>query len=257
MKLLVTGASGVLGREVLLAARSLGLAVRGLSRRAGSSRADGEEWVQGDLATGAGIDDAVWGCEAIVHAASDPRQSDAVDVHGTRRLMEAAGRAAARHVIYVSIVGVDQIPYSYYRRKLAAEQIVSGGAVPSSILRATQFHAFLDRLISTAARVPLVIPVPAGFLVQPVEASEVAERVIRCLGDGPRGRVADFAGPEVLSFKDAAVQWQQARNLTKPVASIPVPGAVAAALRAGKGTAPQGDRGVVSWQEWLMQTRDR
>jgi hypothetical protein len=112
-------------------------------------------------------------------------------------------------------------------------------------------------MVAAAARVPFVIPVPAGFLVQPVEASEVAQRVIRCLGDGPRGRVADFGGPDVLSFRDAALQWRVARHVDKPVVAVPVPGKLAAASRAGKGTAPDGDRGAVSWLEWLTQTRDR
>jgi uncharacterized protein YbjT (DUF2867 family) len=254
MKLLVTGASGVLGREVLVAARSGGIAVRALSRRGGTGHADGE-WVQGDLVTGQGIDAAVRGCDAIVHAASDPRQADAVDVNGTRRLIEAARRASVRHLVLVSIVGIDQIPFSYYKQKLAAEQIVGQANVPFSILRATQFHSFLDQLITAAARVPLVLPLPAGFVVQPVEASEVAVRLMRCIADGPRGRVTDFGGPEVLTFRDATLQWQAAGHVRKPIVPIPVPGPMARAIRAGKGTAPHGDRGAISWGEWLMQTR--
>ena len=86
MKLLVTGASGVLGREVLIAAQSTGIAVRAISRRPAPGHTGREEWMQADLATGQGIDEAVRGCDAIVHAASDPRHADAVDVDGTRRL---------------------------------------------------------------------------------------------------------------------------------------------------------------------------
>jgi uncharacterized protein YbjT (DUF2867 family) len=255
MKLLVTGASGVLGREVLLAAQSSGIAVRAMSRRPVPAHTGREEWMQADLVTGQGIDEAVRDCDTIVHAAGDPRQAAAVDVNGTRRLMEAAARASIRQVVVVSIVGIDQVPFSYYKHKLATEQVVSAAGVPFSILRATQFHSFLDQMIASAARVPLVHPVPAGFLVQPVQASEVAERLMRCIADGPRGRVTDFGGPEVLSFRDAAVQWQEARHMRKRIVLVPVPGPMARALRAGKGTAPQGDRGVVSWREWLMGTQ--
>ena len=256
MKLLVTGASGVLGREVLIAAQSTGIAVRATSRRPAAGHTGREEWMQADLATGQGIDEAVRGCDAIVHAASDPRQAAAVDVDGTRRLLEAAGRASIRHLVLVSIVGIDEVPFSYYKQKLAAEQIVGAAGVPFSILRATQFHSFLDQMIAAAARVPLVHPVPGGFLVQPVEASEVAEQLMRCIADGPRGRVTDFGGPEVLSFKDAAVQWQEARQVRKRIVPVPVPGPMARALRAGKGTAPQGARGAITWGEWLKGTRD-
>ena len=234
MKLLVTGASGVLGREVLVAARSKGIAVRALSRRPAAGHTDGEEWTQGDLTTGHGIDDAVRGCDAVVHAASNPRQADAVDVNGTRRLIEAAGRGAVRHLVLVSIVGIDEIPFWYCKRKLAAEQVVTQANVPFSILRATQFHSFLDQLIAAAARVPLVLPLPAGFLVQPVEASEVAERLMRCIAEGPRGRVTDFGGPQVLSFRDAGMHWQEARHISKRIVPIPVLGPMARALRAAR-----------------------
>ena len=255
MKLLVTGASGVLGREVLLAARSVGMPVRALSRRPPAEHTDGEEWMQADLVTGQGIDDAVRGCDTIVHAASDPRKPDAVDVNGTRRLVESAIRADVRHLVFVSIVGVDGNPYPYYERKLAAEHLVSAAGLPFSILRATQFHSLLDQLFTAAARVPLVMPLPARFVVQPVEASEVAGRLMRCLADGPRGRVTDFGGPEVLPVREAARQWQEARHVSKRIVSIHVPGPTAVAFRAGRNTAPDADRGTISWREWLMQTR--
>ena len=175
---------------------------------------------------------------------------------GTRRLVEAAEAAKVRHLIFVSIVGVDAIPVAYYRRKLAAEQIVGTGRVPFTTLRATQFHSFLEQMIAGTAKLPLILPVPTGIVVQPVEASEVAERLMRCVGEGPRGRVTDFGGPEVLSWRDAVEQWRVARHISKRLVPVPYLGATAKALRAGLGTAPNGDRGTISWREWLMHTRD-
>jgi uncharacterized protein YbjT (DUF2867 family) len=256
MRLLVTGATGVLGREVLVAAQSAGIVVRAMSRRTPSGTA-GEEWVRADLVDGEGLEAAVTGVDAIVHAASDPRHADTVDVIGTRRLVDAAVDANVRHLIFVSIVGVDAVPIAYYKRKLAAEQIVGAGRVPFSILRATQFHSFLEQLIAGTAKFPFIVPVPTGIVVQPVEVSEVAERLMRCVAEGPRGRVNDFGGPEVLSWPDAVEQWRTARRVSKRLIPIPYLGATAKALRAGLGTAPNGDRGTISWREWLMNTRDR
>jgi hypothetical protein len=48
--------------------------------------------------------------DAIVHAATDPRRADEVDVRGTERLLDAAHAAGIRHLVYVSIVGIDEIP---------------------------------------------------------------------------------------------------------------------------------------------------
>lgn len=253
MKVLITGGTGALGRELVRAAEGAGHAVRIASRR---PRPEGEppgrEWTQMDAATGEGIRAAVAEVDTVVHAASDPRRADAVDVNGTQRLVEAARAAGVGHLIYVSIVGIDQIPFGYYRRKLAAEQIVAESGVPYSILRATQFHTLVDMLLAAAARVPFVIPIPTEFRVQSVAPSEVADRLIRCLGQGPGERLPDFGGPEVLMLGKAAEQWKQAEAVHKSVVRLPVPGRTAAAFRAGKNTVSEGEHGRIRWRDWLQ-----
>lgn len=255
MKILATGGTGALGREFVPAAERAGHAVRIASRR---SRPHGvppdREWAQVEIASGSGVQAALAGVEVVLHAASDPRRPTAVDVNGTRRLAAAARAAGVSHFVYVSIVGVDVIPFGYYRRKLVAEQIVAGSGVPYSILRATQFHTLLDLLLAAAARVPLVIPLPTEFRFQSVAPSEVAHRLIRCIGEGPGERLPDFAGPEVLTLGEMGQEWKVARGEEKPVVRLPIPGKVAAAFRAGKNTAPDGERGAIRWREWLRAT---
>ena len=75
-----------------------------------SRRGTGPGGVRGDLATGFDLPDALAGAELVVHAASDPRNAWEVDVAGTRRLVQAVDRGRLRHLVYVSIVGVDRIP---------------------------------------------------------------------------------------------------------------------------------------------------
>ena len=129
MNVLVTGGTGALGRDLVVALRSAGHRVRVMSRRPGT----GADWAQGNLATGKGLDAAVADMEAVVHAgtaAAQPWRLRATDVHGTRRLLEAAKRAHVKHLVYVSIVGMEGIAYPYYRAKLAAEAIVAEDIVP-------------------------------------------------------------------------------------------------------------------------------
>ncbi|MEK8108823.1 NAD(P)H-binding protein [Micromonospora sp. M12] len=116
-----------------------GITVRATSRRPQSG--SDVEWVVADLATGDGVAEAVTGVDAVLHLASAPRgrQTHQVDVVGTRRLVAAAGAAGVGHLVYISIVGVDRVPFSYYQQKLAAEQEITAGPVPWSVLRATQF----------------------------------------------------------------------------------------------------------------------
>jgi uncharacterized protein YbjT (DUF2867 family) len=252
MRILVTGGTGVLGRQIVEVAESAGHTVRVGSR--GQRRAGipaGREWAVMDLASGSGIGDAVSGVDVVIHAGSDPKNSQAADVEGTRALVEACRRGAVGHLVYVSIVGIDRIPVRYYQHKLAAEGIVSAGGVPWSIVRATQFHPFLDQLLKSAARVPLVMPLPAGFQVQSVDVGEVAHRLLRCVDAGPGGRLPDFGGPEAMTLQEAARAWKAARQVKKPLLSLPLPGRAAAALRAGAATVPAGEHGALGWQDWL------
>src|SRR5207244_2439574 len=146
MTILVTGAAGHLGRDFVRIAAAAGHTIQALSRQpapAGGSL----RWVTGDLSTGDGLAAAVDGMDAVVHAAGEPRNALAVDVDGTRRLSDAAHQAGVSHFVFVSILGVDRIPAAYYRHKLAAERIVADSGVPFSILRASQFHYFVDMLL--------------------------------------------------------------------------------------------------------------
>ena len=252
MRILLTGGTGVLGRHVVEAAETAGHTVRVASR--GGPPAEipaGREWAVVELASGRGVAEAVAGVDAVVHAASDPGNAGQVDVAGTRALLRAAKDGAVRHVVHVSIVGVDRIPVRYYRHKLDAERVVAEGGVPFSILRATQFHPFLEQQIRTAARLPLVLPLPAGFRVQPVDPAEVARRLVGCVDDGPGGRLPDFGGPEAMTLAEAARQWKEARGIRKRVVSIPIPGRVAAAFRSGAATVASGEHGAVRWRDWL------
>ena len=99
------------------------------------------------------------GAETIVHFATSPiTRTRQVDVEGTWRLLGAAMRAGVSHVVFISIVGVDRNPhYPYNRMKLEAERIFERSEVPWTILRATQFHGFVLRLIQALDRLPMMV----------------------------------------------------------------------------------------------------
>jgi uncharacterized protein YbjT (DUF2867 family) len=181
MRLLVTGGAGRLARDFARAGQQAGHQVRIMSRRPRTPESD-SDWAVADLATGTGVADAVHGVEAVIHAASDPTNSSDAAVSGTRFLAERAQAAGVKHLIYVSIVGIDRIPLSYYRRKLAAEGAVARTGIPFSTLRATQFHYFVDLLLRQAARLPAVLPLPTGFKVQSVATEDVSDRLLEIPG---------------------------------------------------------------------------
>jgi uncharacterized protein YbjT (DUF2867 family) len=263
-RMLVTGGTGDLGREVVRELLAAGHAVRVMSRRERSAADPAAvEWARADLERDRGIHEAVAGVDAIVHAASGtgPRpgvrsqrglwaHSAAVDVTGTERLLRAARDAGVSHLLYVSIVGMEHVPFFYYRRKLAAEALVRAGSVPWTILRATQFHTLLDFVLKQVARFP-VLTLPTGWRFQPVAPADVAGRVRAAMTAGPAGRVPDFGGPEVLRLGELARAWLRAHGLRRPILPLWVPGKAAASVSRGRLTCPEHRDGTVTWAEWL------
>jgi uncharacterized protein YbjT (DUF2867 family) len=70
-----------------------------------------------------------------------------------------------------------------------------------------------------------VIPVPAGFVVQPVDSGEVAARLAELALSEPRGRVPDMAGPQILSFADLIRMYLSATGRRpRPVVPVWTPG---------------------------------
>ncbi|MHB8439599.1 MAG: SDR family oxidoreductase [Acidimicrobiales bacterium] len=242
---LVTGGSGTLGSHLTPLLRAAAHDVRVLSRRPGMGTH------VGDLTTGAGVADAVDGAEVVVHAASDTRRLGRADMRQTQALLDASG--GVRHMIYVSIVGIDQIPYAYYRRKLACEQQISASGVPATVVRATQFHELLGEVLRYLQRLPLA-PLPARWKFQPIAAREVAARVAR-LVEGPVVlRVEDIGGPEVLDLGDMARVWREQCGRPRRVAALPFPGRVSRGFREGRNTCPDRGVGTETWAQWVERS---
>ena len=256
MRVLVTGGSGRLGRELVPLLSAAGHSVTILSRVQRTGPDLRVSHVVGDLTTGAGLTESVADIDAIVHLASDSRNAHAVDVEGTQRLVEVARAARVKHLLYCSIVGIDRIPFRYYECKLEAERLIAESGVPFSILRATQFHSFVALLLNEASRYPFIMPIPSGFFVQSVAIEEVAARLCRAVDEGPNGMLRDFGGPEVLPIEEAATAWigHGRRNWALRAVPIYLPGKIAAAFRAGYNTCPDGERGTMTWREWLKRS---
>jgi uncharacterized protein YbjT (DUF2867 family) len=240
---LVTGATGTLGGPTVQRLRAAGHDVRSLSRRTGPGL------VTGDLLTGAGIAAALDGVDTVVNLASGPRKDDVA----TRHLVEAAAAAGVRHLVHISIVGIDDIPFGYYRSKLAAEQVIAASGVPHTILRATQFHALIEGIFTATRRLPGIVA--PSFSVQPIAADEVAQRLVELAEADPAGRVADIGGPEQRTLPDLARAWRQAVGSRRPVLPLRLPGKVFAAVAAGHAMVPGPAYGRQTFEEHLAAER--
>lgn len=249
--ILVTGGTGTLGRPLVAALTGAGQPVRVLSRRPHAEAAwSSAQWAVGNLATGAGIEQAVEGVGTVVHCATSVLTRK-VDVEGTERLLVALRNpptAEPPHLVYISIVGIDRVPFAYYRAKLEAERLIERSGLPWTILRTTQFHDLVAGFLGALARPPVML-LPRGLRFQPVEVREVAERLVAVSLGGPAGRVTDLGGPEVLGVRELAATYLRAAGRRR--ATVPVPGAAARGFRKGGHLCPDHADGKRTWAEFL------
>ncbi len=240
----VIGGSGTLGAPLVAELRARGHTVRVLSRRSSEFPVD--------LTTGAGLGAAVAGCEVVVDASnnSSARGAKATLVDGSKRLLEAAGAAGVQHLVCISIVGCERAPMGYYKVKTEQERLVTDGAVPWSIVRATQFHELVARAFGAVGRFG-VLPLPRARL-QTVAAAEVAEAVAGVADGAPLRRRFEVAGPELLDLRELARTWRTATRRRALLVPLVLPGRLGQALREGALTNERPDaRGTVSFADWL------
>jgi uncharacterized protein YbjT (DUF2867 family) len=247
-QVLVTGASGTLGRRLVRRLTAAGHEVRGLSRSRQKPDDDLLTWYVGDLLAGTRLRAAADGAQVVVHCASAQQGDPQSALHLLQALR--ATRGADVHVVYISIVGVDRIPYGYYSRKLAVEGILEASRQPYTILRATQFHPLVLWGLGVQRRLP-VLGIPRGFRFQPIDVDAVAERLVQHAEAGPAGRVPDLGGPEVLTVRELAETYRRVTGQRRPIVPIGVPGAVARAFRAGANLCEQRAEGSRTFAEFV------
>lgn len=254
MEVLVLGATGTLGREVTAELLRRGHVSRAASRRDRPPGDDAVRWVRVDHATGAGLSPAVAGAAAVIDAtnvrAASRSANDRVLVNGTRRVLEACSAVGGIHYVGISIVGLEHLPYGYYAAKLRQEGVIENGPAPWSLLRSTQFHALLDRILATAARLPC-LALPPTIPAQPVDAADVAARLVGVAEGAARGRLGEIGGPRVQTLGELAEDWMRVRGRRKRLIRLPAPGRIGRALSAGALCTPDPAVGGLTFAQWL------
>lgn len=244
MRIAVAGGTGVVGRYAVAAAEAVGHETVALSRRTGV-----------DVRQGDGLYDGLAGCDVIIDTMNSPsltrRKASSFFRETSARLQQAGQSAGVKHLVTLSIVGIDRVPgYGYYQAKLAHEAAARDGAIPVTILRATQFHEFPAQVLAVTRKGPVAI-VPR-MRSQPVAARTVGEHLVR-LAEAQPGGTVELAGPEVHEIPDLARTWMKARNIRAFVLPISLPGTKPmreGALLAGEGTTIDGP----TYAEWLEES---
>lgn len=250
-EVLVTGATGTLGKQVVGTATEAGHQVRALSRKSHVGYT-GVHWHQGDLLTGEGIDTAVDGIDVVVHCATQGTRDK--DLKSAHTLISAARRAGVANIIYVSIVGIDRIPLPYYKTKLRVEAALTASGLGHTIIRATQFHDLVETMFSVQRFSPALLAIK-GVRFQPIDTRDVASRLVSLIDKGPAGRVEDIGGPAVYEHAELGRMYLASRGSRRRVLALPVPGHLVGALKSGANLVPANPIGTITFDEFLMRTR--
>lgn len=241
MRVAVAGGTGPVGRHVVAALEQRGHVPVVLARSTGV-----------DLWTGRGLDAALAGVEVVVdltNVASQRRRA-AVErlTRLTRNLLAAEQRAGVRAHVLLSIVGTDHLPLGSSAGKLAQERLVLEGPIPATVLRTTQCHESVERVVGM---VPGPIALVPRVRIQPIAAREVAETLADLAEEDPAGRVQDLAGPRVHDAVDLARRMVRARGEHRIIVPVALPGPWGRAVRSGLLPSRRARHGSQTFRQWL------
>ena len=235
--LLLTGATGLIGRALLRRLTTAGEPVRCLvrdPRRLGSDRVR-VQIALGDLADPPSFRNAMRGVRTVVHLAGAIRDQPLGSIEelngiATWRMVQAAERAGVEHFVFTSALGaVSHDRTRYLRAKALAERAVLASDVRHTVFAPSLYYAPGDAFLTLLERMAMVLPVVplsgrGRALYQPIWAEDVAEAIAAALNGAGNGRDRyELAGPQTLSHREIAEIALRAAGRTRPLVNVPTP----------------------------------
>lgn len=193
-KIVVIGASGLVGAKLVDILTANGHQVLPASRRTGV-----------DVITGDGLGDALSDAHVVVDVTDTPSHAGTAPMEffttSTTNLLAAERDAGVAHHVALSVVGADRMPDGrYMRAKVAQESQIVDSGIGYTILRATQFFEFAGAVADSCTEKD-TIRVPDA-LIQPIAATEVAARLAAIAVGAPANAIVELGGPEYLPFEN-------------------------------------------------------
>jgi uncharacterized protein YbjT (DUF2867 family) len=243
VKIVVIGGSGLIGKRLVALLRQ---------QRHEAVAASPSKGV--NAVTGEGLAQALAGAGVVVEVTNSPVFEEKAVLEffekSTRNLLSAEAAAGVGHHVTLSVVGTDRmLAGGYFRAKMAQENLIKASPVPYTIVRATQFFEFVERIAKVATEGQTVRVPPV--LMQPIGADDVAAVAL----EPPLNATIDLAGPEQIRMDELIRQFLSAKQDARTVVADP---------RAGYfGGIPVDDRsltpgahprlGTARFQDWLSR----
>ena len=214
MHVFVTGAGGMIGRATVRHLSAQGHTVVALVRRPRDITFGHPNirWVLGDVRNPSILQDGMKNCDAVVHLAarkSDEPDSRAINVEGTRNMLQAANEAKIKHVIQISTISTKfKDRGTYGQTKSEADEWVMKSPLDTTILKLSVVYADLDSGIfgslARYAKLPFVPLVGPGLSTsRPIYVDDVAIAIEKIVRDPSRGhKVYELGGPEIVTLNE-------------------------------------------------------
>jgi uncharacterized protein YbjT (DUF2867 family) len=213
IKIVVIGGTGLIGSKVVKMLGEQGYEAVAAAPNTGVNTLTGE-----------GLAEVLEGASVVVDVSNSPSFADGPVMEffktSTGNLLSYEAAAGVRHHVALSIVGTDSLPDSgYLRAKVAQEKLIKESSIPYSIVRATQFFEFVNRIADEATDGNTVRLPPVGF--QPMAADDVASAVARVAMGAPLNGIVEVAGPEQFRFDELIRMGLSARKDPREVIADP------------------------------------
>jgi len=204
MKMVVIGGTGLIGSKLVEKLCDAGHDALAASPNSGV-----------DTFTGEGLAEALEGTQVVVDVADAPNWDDVAVMNffqtASRNLLAAETTAGVKHHVALSVVGADTLlEHGYMRAKIAQEETVKAGSVPFTILRATQFFEFIERIADSSVKGESVYLPPV--FIQPESADDVAATLADVALSEPVNGIVELAGPEEFRLDELVRRVFSANN---------------------------------------------
>src|SRR5260221_2217529 len=220
--ILVTGATGISGSELVRRLSAKGVPVRALVRNTTKAEAlvglPNVEIVEGDMARPETLSGALQGIErAMLISSSAP---DMLEVQSN--FVEAARKAGVKHIVKLSgIIAELDSPFRYARMHGEIEKRIEASGIPFTHLRAGEFYtAYFRRVPAIVAKGVLILPMEDARIAS-IDIGDIAEVAATILtSSGHEGKTYPITGPEALSMTEVAEKLSVVTN--KPITYVNV-----------------------------------
>lgn len=235
--ILVTGATGYVGRYVVKALADLDEEVRCLVRNVKDVDLPGVEVVQGDITDPVSLAVACTGVSKVIHLVAIIREKKNktfadINIKGTENLIKVAKQSSVKHFIHMGALGSGTNPkYKYAYSKGIAEQAVANSGLNYTILRPSVIFGpgfgFVDRLLQSLRMTPSFVLVPGNGTTkfQPIAVKDVA-RCVRTVVEYPKrynNKIIDLGGPEHLAYEQMLDILMTVTDIKKTKLYVPLP----------------------------------